>query len=160
VAAEQAAKEGSTSVSRRAGTRTTFAAAAVAAAMLIPASQASAGDGPVATKSGAVVNYVTTAKIKLRKRIGPSFVCSVQCSINSTLKLKGPGGHITDVRTATAVAPGVILTHFFKFAKFPKRVRGLIKEHIGKFRLVSKVMATDDATGAQDVISHSFKLKR
>jgi hypothetical protein len=155
-------------VSSRAGTRTTLAAAAVAAALLIPASQASAGgaqiatagDGPVATKSGAVVNYVSTAKIKLRKRIGPSFVCSVQCSINSTLKLKGPGGQITDVRTAAGVPPGVILTHFFKFAKFPKRVRGLIKEQIGRFRLVSTVMATDDATGAVDKISHSFKLKR
>ena len=63
-------------MSRRAGTRTTFAALAVTAALLIPASQAAAGaqiarggDGPVATKSGAIVNFLPAGKLKVAKTL-------------------------------------------------------------------------------------------
>jgi len=117
----------------------------------------SAADGPIATKSGAVVNYVTTGKIKIRRRIEVSFVCSVQCSLTSSLLIKGPGARLSDVETATDVAPGLVLTHFFKFSK---RAVAFIKANASKFRVVSRVSATDAATGAPDTISHSFRLKR
>ena len=62
----------------RAGKRTTFVALVVAGALLIPVSQAGAGariasggDGPIATKSGAIINYVPAAKLKIAKKMEP-----------------------------------------------------------------------------------------
>ena len=42
---------------------------AVAGALLVPASAPTAGGGPTATKSGALINYVTTGKLTIRKNI-------------------------------------------------------------------------------------------
>ena len=64
---------------------------AVAVGLVLTASGAKAGDGPVATKSGALVNYVTGGKLKVRKRIEIVVVCSANCDITSTLNIKGPG---------------------------------------------------------------------
>jgi hypothetical protein len=138
---------------------TIIAAMAITAVLAVPASSA-AGGGPVATKSGAIVNYISTAKIKLGKRSGPSFVCSVTCNLTSNLVLKGPHIKLPDSESASNVPAGQALTHFFNFSKFPKPVRQFIAQHVGLYKLVSTVNATDATTGATDTISNVFKLKR
>ena len=139
---------------------TIAAALAITAALAVPASSALAGGGPVATKSGAIVNYISTGKVQLGKRSGPSFQCAVTCNITSKLVLKGPHIKLPDTETAANVPAGQALTHFFNFSKFPKPVRQFIAQHVGQYTLVSTVNATDAATGATDAISNAFKLKR
>ncbi len=141
----------------RAGKRTTLAALAVVGALLlVPAAQASAGDGPVATKSGAIVNYTSTAKVKIKKKMFIYFACNIDCSLTSTTKIKGPGGHIT------VSASGVLTAGVQGFLRITPNgnLLKLLKANPGKFRLVNTIVATDPTTGAQDKIQHSFKLKR
>src|SRR4249919_679446 len=63
-------------------------AVAVIGALLLPAS--GAAGSPTAHKSGAIINYLTTGKLQIAKRIIVPFVCSVNCDVVSSLKLKGP----------------------------------------------------------------------
>ena len=42
---------------------------ALAGALILPASAATAVGGPTASKSGAIINYVSGAKLKIGKRI-------------------------------------------------------------------------------------------
>lgn len=128
---------------------------AIVGAVVFPAAGL-ASDGPVAHKSGAIVNYLTSGKVKLGKKLSVSFVCAVNCDLTSTLKLKGPGVHATNTQS-TSVSAGGGVTHFFQING---QLRKFIKTDIGRFRLVSKVNATDPVTGATDAISRSFKLKR
>jgi hypothetical protein len=129
---------------------------AVAAALLLPGSGALAAGGPVATKSGAIVNYTSTGKVKIAKQMFIYFVCSVDCSATSTTKIKGPGGHIT------VPASGSVPANVQGFIKITPTggLLKLFKAEPGKFRLVNTITATDPATGATDTISHVFKLKR
>jgi len=64
------------------------AAIAVVGALLLPAS--GAVGAPSAHKSGALINYLTTGKLRIGKRIIVPFQCSVNCNVVSFLKLKGP----------------------------------------------------------------------
>jgi hypothetical protein len=147
----------------RAGTRTTFAALAVAGALLIPASQAAAGaqiaragDGPVATKSGAIVNFLPAGKLKVAKHFQPLAVCSIDCTVTGTAVLKGMGGRatISDTGSFAANQPfglrvsvkGVLLK--------------LMKAQPGRFRLNVTYTATDPTTGAMDTVSRPYKFKR
>jgi hypothetical protein len=150
-------------MSRRAGKRTTIAALLTAGALLIPASQAAAGahmasggGGPVATKSGAIVNFVPAGKLRVRRHFQPLAVCSVNCDVTGTAVLKGLGGkaNITDSGSFLANQPfGLQIT-----------VKGfllkLMKEHPGRFHLSVTYSATDPATGATDSVSRGFKFKR
>jgi hypothetical protein len=143
--------------------RTTFAALLVVGALLIPASQAGAGaqmasggDGPVATKSGAIVNFVPAGKLRVRRQIQPLAVCAVNCDVTGTAVLKGLGGkaNITDSGAFLANQPfGLRIT-----------VKGfllrLMKRFPGRFRLSVTYSATDPATGATDSVSRGFKFKR
>jgi hypothetical protein len=147
----------------RAGKRTSLAALAVTSALLIPASNAAAGaqiataaKDPVATKSGAIVNYTSTGKVKIKKQMFIYFVCSVDCSATATTKIKGPGGHIT--LTVSGNVPANV-QGFVKITPNGSLLK-LLKAEPGKFRLVSTITATDPTTGATDTINHSFKLKR
>jgi hypothetical protein len=131
------------------------ALAAAVGALLVPSSSALA-DGPVATKSGAVVNFLTLGKVKIRKKLAVSFECAVNCSVTSTLTLKGAGFKFTSAQSGNFPF-GVPLIHFIQ----PNgQALKFIKANVGKFRLVSSVSATDSTTGATDSISHAFKLKR
>jgi hypothetical protein len=143
--------------------RTTFAALLVVGALLIPATQAGAGahmasggDGPVATKSGAIVNFVPAGKLRVRRQIQPLAVCAVNCDVTGTAVLKGLGGkaNITDSGAFLANQPfGLRIT-----------VKGfllrLMKRFPGRFRLSVTYSATDPATGATDSVSRGFKFKR
>jgi hypothetical protein len=150
-------------MSSRAGKRTTFAALAVVGALLIPASQAAAGahiakggDGPVATKSGAIVNFVPAGKLKVARHFQPLAVCSVDCTVTGVAVLKGLGGKatITDTGSFPASQPfGLQIT-----------VKGvllrLMKRFPGRFHLSVTYTATDPATGAMDTVSRGYRFKR
>jgi hypothetical protein len=130
------------------------AVVAMVGAVLLPVSGASGA--PTAHKSGAIVNYVSTAKIKIAKTIAVPFVCSVNCDVVSTLKVKGPFVKGADKRRGSLQA-GVAAAHFIKPSG---PLLKLMKASPGRYKLVSHVTATDPATGAVDNIAHSFKLKR
>jgi hypothetical protein len=133
----------------------TFAAAvAVTGALLIPAS--SAVSAPTAHKSGAIVNYLTTGKLKIAKKLVVPFQCSVNCTVVSTLKVKGPLVKGADKQVASLQA-GVPVGHFIKPSG---PLLKLMKATPGRYKLVSHVKATDPATGAVDKIAHAFRLKR
>ena len=150
-------------MSWRAGTRTTLAALAVTAAILIPASQAAAGaqiarggDGPVATKSGAIVNFVPAGKLRVAKRFQPLAVCWVNCNVTGTAVLKGLGGKATVTDSGSFAANqtfGLQITVKGALLK-------LMKQRPGKFHLNVTYTATDPATGATDSVSRSYKFKR
>jgi hypothetical protein len=129
---------------------------AVAAALLLPASSALAGDGPLAHKSGAIVNFLPAGKIKVARHFQPLAVCSVNCDVTGTAVLKGLGGKATITDTGAFPANqtfGLKITVKGQLLK-------LMKANPGKFRLTERYTATDPATGATDTISRSFKFKR
>jgi hypothetical protein len=123
-------------------------------ALLIPAS--SVAGGPVATKSGALINYTTTGRLKVGKSITIPVVCSANCQVTSTVTVKGPGFKLTNTVSGPLTA-GVPGGHIIK--PNGPLLRSM-KANTGRFRLVSHMTATDSSTGAQDSISHTFRLKR
>jgi hypothetical protein len=129
---------------------------AVALALVLPASAAVAGGGPVATKSGALINYVSTGKLKVAKNIQVLVVCSANCNVTSNTVIKGPGVHLSGnvSGSLTANVPGG------PFFKPNGPLLKALKADTGKFRLVSRISALDPATGATDSISHTFKFKK
>ena len=129
--------------------------AAMTGALLVPASDAVAR-APVAHKSGALINYVTTAKLKVRKRIDISVVCMADCNVRTTTTIKG-GGYKQTFSLNGALAAGVPGGPFFK-PNGP--LLSAMKANPGAFKIVSSMTATDPATGATDTIAHTFKLKR
>jgi hypothetical protein len=130
------------------------AGVAIVGALLLPASGASGA--PTAHKSGAIINYLSTAKIKIAKTMTVPFVCSVNCDVVSTLKVKGPFVKGADKERGSLQA-GVPAGHFIKPSG---PLLKLMKASPGRYKLVSHITATDPATGAVDQIAHSFKLKR
>jgi hypothetical protein len=129
---------------------------AVGLALVLPASGAVAGSGPVATKSGALINYVSTAKLKVAKSIEITLICSANCNVVSHSVIKGPGVKVPgDVSgSLQANVPGG------PFLKPNGPLLKAMKADPGKFKLVNKVTATDPVTGATDQISHTFKFKK
>lgn len=148
----------------RARKRTTIAALAVSAALLLPASQAaaggarlaSAGDGPVAHKSGAIVNWKSGFKLRVAKRIQPLAVCSVACDVTGVGTLKGMGGKATFSDTGSFAAGQL----FGLYVTVKGSLLKQMKAHPGKFRLSETLTATDPTTGAVDTISRTFRFKR
>jgi len=133
---------------------TIVAMVAVSALLLLPSS--SAAGAPVATKSGALINYVSTAKLKVAKSITIPVVCSADCQVTSTVRIKGPSFKLTNT-VAGPLTGGVPGGHVIK-PNGP--LLKSMKADTGKFKVVSNMTATDLATGATDAISHTFKLKR
>jgi len=139
-----------------------LAALAATAALLIPVSQAAAGahiarggDGPIATKSGAIVNFLPAGKIQVAKKFQPLAVCSVNCDVTGTAVLKGLGGKatITDAGSFAATQPfGLQITVKGSLLK-------LMKQEPGKFRLNVTYSAVDPTTGATDTVNRGFKFK-
>lgn len=128
---------------------------AVAGALLLPGSSALAG-GPVATKSGALINYVTTGKLRVGKRIEIFAVCNANCNVDTTSTIKTKGFHQT-FPLSGALTAGVPGGPFFK-PNGP--LLKAMKAHPGRFKIASSMTATDPLTGATDTISHTFRLKR
>jgi hypothetical protein len=141
-------------MSRTSRIGTLAAAVAVIGVLLLPAS--SAVSAPTAQKSGAIINYLTTGKIKIAKKLVVPFVCSVNCNVTSFLKLKGPFVKGSDTESGSIQA-GVAAGHFLKPSGPLKKI---LVASPGRYKLISRITATDPATGATDQIAHSFKLKR
>ena len=129
---------------------------ALAGALALPASAAVAGGGPVASKSGAIVNFVTTGKLRVAKRIQPLAVCNVNCDVSGTGVLKGMGGKAT-FSDSSPFAAG---QQFGLFVIVKGQLLKLMKANPGKFRLHETLTATDPATGATDTVSRTFRFKR
>jgi hypothetical protein len=127
---------------------------ALAGALILPAS--AAGGGPTASKSGAIINYVSGTKLKIGKRMQIVVVCSVDCNVVSKSTIKGPGVKLRGNVSGSLLA-GVPGGPFFK-PNGP--LLKAMKRSPGRFRLINSITATDPATGATDAISRSFRLKR
>jgi hypothetical protein len=124
--------------------------------LLLPGVAAAGGDGPTATKSGALVNYVTTGKLRIGKKITIFVICSAACNVQTNTVVKGPGfkDSAQVAGSLPANSPG---GPFFK--PNGPLLRGM-KAEPGKFRVNSTVTATDPATGATETIARSFRLKK
>jgi hypothetical protein len=129
---------------------------ALAGALVLPASTAVAGDGPLATKSGAIVNFVTTGKLRVAKRIQPLAICNVNCDVSGTGVLKGMGAKAT-FSDSSSFAAG---QQFGLFVIVKGQLLKLMKANPGKFRLNETLTAVDPTTGATDTVSRSFRFKR
>lgn len=142
-------------MSRKSRVGSLFAVLAAAAVLLVPASGAAA-DGPVAHKSGAIVNFVTKGKVRVRKHIQPIAVCSVNCDVTGTGVLKGLGARIPFGDSGSFAA-----NQLFGLALIVKgKALKTIKENAGRFKLTETLTATDPTTGASDTVSRAFRLKR
>ena len=144
--------------------RATFAALLVAGALLIPASQAMAGgalkasadSGPVATKSGFVVNFEPAGKLIVGRHFQPLATCTVDCNVTGTAVLKGMGGR------ATISDSGSFAAHqpFGLRVSVKGLLLRLMKDHPGRFRLNVTYTATDPVGGGTESISRGYKFKR
>jgi hypothetical protein len=141
-------------MSRMSRIGTVAAAVAVIGALLLPAS--SAVSAPTAHKSGAIVNYLTFGKIRIKKKIIVPFQCSVNCNVTSFLKLKGPFVKGSDTEVGS-LAAGVPAGHFLQPSG---PLNKLLRATPGRYKLISRITAQDPLTGATDQIAHTFKLKR
>ena len=108
--------------------------------------------------SEGLLSYVTTGKLKLKKRITYKFVCSTECQVTATttLVLRGPDvGPIVD----TGVFPaGQIIEVFLKPNKSARRA---IRSNIGKSKLRTSVTAINPGPyGENDTDTRVFKFKR
>jgi hypothetical protein len=127
----------------------------IAVGLLVPAAAASA-DGPVATKSGAVINFTSTAKLRVAKTMHVRYSCSVDCDVAVTARIKGPGTNLRLVQPPVSFTAGPVLF----FIKPNKPLLKLMKAEPTRFRIACTIDGTDRSTGGTDEISHSFKVKR
>jgi hypothetical protein len=124
--------------------------------LLLPGAAVAGGDGPTATRSGALINYVTTGKLRIAKRIDVVVVCSADCQVDATTTVVAPGpnliGNVSGVLAANI--PGG------PFIKPNGPLLKGMKASPGKYKIRSKITATDLATGAVETIARTFRLKR
>ena len=90
------------------------------------------------------------------EKIEIKVVCAVNCDVTSTTVIKGPGFKTTSVVSGGLTA-GVVGGPFFN-PNGP--LLKSMKAETSKWRLANTITATDPASGANDTISHTFKLKR
>src|SRR5262245_49682277 len=106
----------------------------------MPAATAVA-DGPVATKSGALINYVSLGKLKIAKKIQILVVCSAACNVTSTSTVKGPG-FTQPVQVSGGLQANVPGGPFFQ----PNgALLKSMKASPGKYKITSSLTATNPA---------------
>ena len=127
----------------------------IAVGLLLPAAAAGA-DGPVATKSGAIINFTSTAKLRVAKTMQVHYTCSVYCDVAVSARIKGPGTNLRLVQPPVSFTAGPVLF----FIKPNKPLLKLMKAEPSRFRIACTIDGTDQATGGTDEISHSFRVKR
>jgi hypothetical protein len=108
--------------------------------------------------SESLLSYVTTGKLKLKKRVTYRFVCSTECQVTatSTLVLRGPDvGPIVD----TGVFPaGQVIEVFLKPNKSARRA---IRRNIGASKLRTSVTAINPGPyGENDTDTRVFRFRR
>jgi hypothetical protein len=149
-------------MSRRSRVGKGAAAMAVIAALAIPASSALA-DGPVAQKSGVLINFVTKGKLKVAKSIQPVATCTTACTVSGVGVIKGFGGKGSFSDTGGPFAAG---EPFGLALKAKGDLLKALKAFPGRFHLTETLTATpvDPATGAPtgapETISATFGFKR
>jgi hypothetical protein len=135
---------------------TGIVAAALALALLPAAGTAAPGGGPVASKAGTLISFVSGGKLKIAKRITILVVCSEDCQADATTTIVAPGPNLT-FHVAGPLTGGVPGGPFLK-PNGP--LLKAMKEHPGKFKLRTTITATSLSTGASETISGTFRLKR
>ena len=133
--------------------RRVFILLTISAALVLPAT---ANADPVATKSGTLINYVSTGKLKIGKRISIVVVCSTNCNVDSTTVIVGPGPNLT-AHVSGPLNANVPGGPFFN-PNGP--LLKAMKADPGKYKIRSSLTATSTTTGASETISRTFKLKR
>jgi hypothetical protein len=138
------------------------AAVAVIGVLLLPASGAVAGDGPVAKKSGTLINFITTGKLKVAKTIQPLAACTSACTVTGTGVIKGLGAKGTFADSGGPFQPG----RAFGLALIAKGdLLKALKAFPGRFHLTETLTATavdpttGAPTGATESVTAGFKFK-
>lgn len=138
------------------GTRIGKAAGLLAVLGCLALPVANASGGPVATKSGTLISYVSTSPLKVSKKIEIVVVCTANCNVNATSTIKGPG-----YKQTVPVSGGLVANQpGGPFFQPNSALLKSMKATPGRFKIVSSVTATNATTGATDAISAVFKLKR
>ena len=138
------------------GLTTGIVAAGLALGLLmLPGAAAAGGDGPTATKSGALINYVSAGKLKVAKKITIFVACSANCNVTATTIIKGPGFK-ERAEVAGPLPAGVPGGPFFK--PNGTLLRGM-KAEPGRFKVNSTVTATDPSTGATETIAAHLQVE-
>lgn len=141
-------------MSRRIGSAA--AVVAVAGVLALPVSQAAASGGPVAHKSGTLINFVTTGKLKVARTMQPLAQCTAACNVTGSGTLKGMG-----VRASFSDSGSFQANELFGLAvTVSKKLLRLMKANPGRFKLSETLTATDATTGAVDSVSQTFRFKR
>jgi hypothetical protein len=112
--------------------------------------------GPTATKSGVLINYVSSGRLKIGKKITIVLVCSANCQVDATTVILAPGPNLT-VSVSGPLSANVPGGPFFK-PNGP--LLKAMKADPGKYKVRSTVTATNVTTGAAETASRTFKLKR
>ena len=104
-----------------------------------------------------LVSYLTKGKRKVAKKVRYQFVCSADCqvTVSSKIKLKGPD--VPPLVDTAQFAAGVPIAHSLTLNK---SLREAITDHIGASKLVSEVRATNTATGESDTDRRTFSFKK
>ena len=129
---------------------------AIALTAALAPTWSSAGAAPRAEKAGTIVNYLPTGKLRVAKKIVVPFVCSVSCSVVSTLVLKGPSVRGSDTEQVSLAADSPVAHRIKPRSKALRRM----KEVPSRYRLISTITATDTGTGATETVKHIFGFKR
>jgi 3D (Asp-Asp-Asp) domain-containing protein len=138
--------------------RATAALATAAVAVILVSAAAPGALAQTPVDSEGLLNYLTTGKLKLKKRITYKFVCSTDCQVtaSSTLVLRGPDvGPIVDTGSFPA---GQIIEVFLKPNKSARRS---IRKHLGASKLRTSVTAINPGPyGENDTDTRVFRFKR
>ena len=104
-----------------------------------------------------LVSYLTKGKRKVAKKVRYQFVCSADCqvTVSSRIKLKGPD--VPPLVDTAQFQAGVPIAHSLTLNK---SLREAITDHIGASKLVSEVRATNTATGESDTDRRTFGFKK
>jgi hypothetical protein len=135
------------------------AALAVTGVLLLPASGAVAGDGPVAHKSGTLINFTSMGKLRVQRVLEPLAVCTASCNVTGTAVLKGVGGSANFADSGGPFPAGQQFGLFITLKKNSVLFK-LMKQFPGRFHLTETLTATDATTGAVDSVTAGYGFKR
>ena len=130
---------------------------AAMAALMVAATPAGAGSPEAGASADHLLTYLTGGKLKPGKRIAYQVVCSANCTLTASTKLKLKGPDIGPISSTATFNANVVAEAFIKPNK---AARNAIKANIGAAKLVTEVTATDLTTGEIDVDNRTYRFKR
>jgi hypothetical protein len=120
---------------------------------------AAVGGGPVATPSAeveSIVNYNTSGKLKVQRKIRFLATCTVNCNVTVNLELVVPGPNLKTAPLTGSFLAGQI---FEGFIELNKAGRAFVKENKKKSKFRTSIAAVDPLTGNTDTDARTFKFK-